>query len=169
MTWATVEQRRKYQREYQREYRRKHRDENRDEINRRRREKRHAAGDVFRAEQRAYYAKNKDRINAYNRAYYAEHKQQIQKQQAKTRHRNKTTNIARTLKNRREKYGNAHHQVLRAIERGEITKQPCEICGATETQAHHDDYNEPLVVRWLCDTCHKEWHKNNTPKYIKKV
>lgn len=164
--------REKHREEYNaraRTHNKKYREKHRDEINRRVREKRHASGDAFRAKQRAYYAENKDRINAYDRAYYAEHKQHIQERQAETRRRNRATNNARVLKNRREKYGNAHHQVLRAIERGEIIKQPCEKCGATETQAHHDDYNKPLDVRWLCDACHKEWHRNNTPKYIKKV
>jgi hypothetical protein len=24
--------------------------------------------------------------------------------------------------------------------------------------AHHDNYHEPLNVRWLCTRCHKQWH-----------
>ena len=26
------------------------------------------------------------------------------------------------------------------------------------TIAHHDDYNRPLTVRWLCKTHHGLWH-----------
>ena len=50
-----------------------------------------------------------------------------------------------------------------AIRDGKITKQPCENCGAEPAQAHHDDYNKPLAVRWLCQTCHTKWHRDNKP------
>lgn len=151
-------------RAYQRAYRQAHKDV----INERVREKRHALGEAFRESRRTYYSENKDRINARARQYYADNKKHIQKLQSETRKRNRAAGNARTMKNRRERYGNAHALVLRAIERGELAKMPCEICGEWETQAHHDDYNKPLSVRWLCDKHHKEWHAKNKPKYITK-
>lgn len=39
-------------------------------------------------------------------------------------------------------------------------RQPCEICGE-KAEAHHDDYNKPLEVRWLCFKHHREWHKTH--------
>lgn len=41
------------------------------------------------------------------------------------------------------------------------TPEPCEACGAQATDRHHDNYNKPLEIRWLCSTCHKLWHKHN--------
>ena len=67
------------------------------------------------------------------------------------------------------------HLVEKAIQKGALVPQDCEKCGAdyefkdgrNAVQAHHDDYNKPIDVRWLCQPCHHEWHKNNTP--IKRV
>jgi hypothetical protein len=59
-----------------------------------------------------------------------------------------------------------------AIQQGVLVrKSVCEECGSTGTfkdgrsaiQAHHDDYNKPLSVRWLCQPCHHEWHKTHRP------
>lgn len=46
----------------------------------------------------------------------------------------------------------------RAINSGKIVRGPCEVCGATKVDAHHDDYGQPLAVRWLCRAHHNEHH-----------
>ncbi len=59
--------------------------------------------------------------------------------------------------------------VEKAIIKGILIPQPCEICGENPVfkdgrrgvQAHHDDYNKPLQIRWLCQNHHHEWHKDN--------
>jgi len=53
----------------------------------------------------------------------------------------------------------AHGWVWRALRDGRLVRQPCEVCGATEVQAHHDDYEKPLEVRWLCRAHHMELHR----------
>lgn len=53
--------------------------------------------------------------------------------------------------------------VNNAIRDGKLTRHPCEVCGEQKAQAHHDDYSNPLDVRWLCATHHAEWHKHNEP------
>lgn len=62
------------------------------------------------------------------------------------------------------------HIVEKAIKKG-ILIQPvkCLKCNNTQEfidgrngiQAHHNDYDKPLDVTWLCQKCHHEWHKNN--------
>ena len=56
--------------------------------------------------------------------------------------------ISRSAKQR------ANSLVAKALKEGEIKKLPCEICGAIKVVAHHDDYNKPLDILWLCHTHH---------------
>lgn len=53
----------------------------------------------------------------------------------------------------------AHQAVAYAIQTGKLVRQPCERCGTTQNVvAHHEDYNKPLDVLWLCKYHHKERH-----------
>jgi len=65
--------------------------------------------------------------------------------------------IAKYRKQNPDKY-RAHNSVNNAIKSGRITKGDCEKCGRKDTHGHHDDYNRPLEVRWLCPPCHAEEH-----------
>lgn len=68
--------------------------------------------------------------------------------------------------------GKAHDKMEKAVLRGKLINPGiCSACkngdrfkdGRTSVQGHHDDYNAPLKVRWLCQGCHHEWHKHNRP------
>ena len=67
----------------------------------------------------------------------------------------------------------AQNMVEYAVRKGLIEKRSiCEQCGRqgifkdgrTDIQSHHDDYNKPLDVKWLCQKCHHAWHKKNRAK-----
>lgn len=45
------------------------------------------------------------------------------------------------------------------IHRGTLAREPCEKCGAEFAEAHHLDYANPRVVRWLCPPCHRLEHR----------
>ena len=51
----------------------------------------------------------------------------------------------------------------RALKKGTIKKKSCEKCGDKNTVAHHDDYEKPLEVRWLCEPHHYEHHHGRLP------
>lgn len=52
----------------------------------------------------------------------------------------------------------AHDAVQSALYRGALTRPSCcSACGGVgqPPSAHHDDYSQPLAVRWLCRPCHR--------------
>jgi hypothetical protein len=53
----------------------------------------------------------------------------------------------------------AHNAVLRAIKAEKLVRLPCVRCGEKKSVAHHEDYDKPLDVVWLCQPCHKQRHK----------
>lgn len=50
--------------------------------------------------------------------------------------------------------------VTQARKRGSLVPaSACSQCGSVgRMHAHHDDYAEPLAVRWLCCRCHRRYH-----------
>lgn len=61
-------------------------------------------------------------------------------------------------RNNRQK-ARCHYIVHRAILKGELVRQPCQVCGATDgVQGHHEDYSRPLDVWWLCPLHHVKRH-----------
>lgn len=77
----------------------------------------------------------------------------------------------RSAKAARERYPEkqaARKAVRRALDLGTLTiPAACEVCravpspdrrGGRTLHAHHDDYEQPLSVRWLCRACHVVAH-----------
>jgi len=59
----------------------------------------------------------------------------------------------------------AKNMVGNAIRDGRMRKETkCSECASEyRVEAHHDDYDFPLSVRWLCASCHKQWHGEHGP------
>lgn len=55
----------------------------------------------------------------------------------------------------------ARELVTREVNAGRMfNPRVCSNCSGTErVEAHHDDYEFPLEVRWLCRWCHRAWHR----------
>lgn len=73
------------------------------------------------------------------------------------------TAVTRRLRKLHPRKARAQAIVSRALRDGSLVPKPCEQCSVPETFAHHDDYAEPLTVRWLCGVHHAAWHKLNGP------
>ena len=92
--------------------------------------------------------KNLERIREYDR------------ERGKLPHRIKLrVEITRAWRDEDERRSRAHLSVSRAIRNGSLLRLPCIRCGEKKSVAHHEDYDKPLEVMWLCQPCHKQRHK----------
>lgn len=85
--------------------------------------------------------KNRKRLADYARAYY-------QDENEKNKHKIRT-------------------KTYRNIKKGLLKKCPCAVCGSTEVEAHHINYDDELssyCVIWLCMDCHKRLHHDAKTK-----
>ncbi|KKK69556.1 hypothetical protein LCGC14_2932860, partial [marine sediment metagenome] len=44
----------------------------------------------------------------------------------------------------------ARHYAQNALRRGELKREACSFCGQEQAEMHHNDYNQPLLIVWLC-------------------
>ncbi len=69
----------------------------------------------------------------------------------------------RRYRNRNEKKYAAHHILQTAVKASILVKPvKCQVC-EKETEknrlaGHHESYDKPLEVLWVCDPCHKRIH-----------
>lgn len=52
----------------------------------------------------------------------------------------------------------AHAAVRQALRNKTLARGRCEVCGSFRVDAHHDDYDRPLDVHWLCRRHHQQRH-----------
>lgn len=52
----------------------------------------------------------------------------------------------------------ARRKVQTEVQAGRILREACAECGRPDSQAHHEDYAQPLAVIWLCSKCHAAKH-----------
>lgn len=79
---------------------------------------------------------------------------------------NKVNNLSET----EQKKARCHSMIAQAIKDGRLQRQPCAKCGRDNAVAHHQDYDKPLEVEWLCRPHHMEAHgrgKGSKPVDIK--
>ena len=102
---------------------------------------------------RTHRAQNLDKVRQYDR--------ERGKRPERIKAGVEITRIWRAEDKRRQK---AHNMVRNAVKTGKLVRQPCCRCGNPKTVAHHEDYDKPLDVMWLCQVCHTQRHKEiNTP------
>lgn len=104
--------------------------------------------DCTRVDVRANRASKREHYRAYDRRRFQED----------TKRRSDQYETSRRMAERHPERKRARSLTRSALKSGRLVKQPCEVCGAVKVEAHHDDYTQPLVVRWLCVDHHNAAH-----------
>ena len=127
------------------------------------------------------YQKNKERILQQQKEYYKENRKKRIKlvrnyrknhpkksreintnNWAKNKHK---INTKRRLRYKIDEYyrikQRAKDKLNAAVRQGKLIRpKECSRCGRfMRIEGHHEDYSKPLVVEWLCRTCHKLQHR----------
>lgn len=103
------------------------------------------------AELKKYRLNHQGQHNAYYRKWYKDHgrKRRADYQEVIQEWERSTPGAQK-----------ARNAIQTAIHNGTIIRpKTCSKCVKTCTpHAHHEDYRKPLDVRWLCASCHKQYH-----------
>ena len=75
------------------------------------------------------------------------------------RHNMRLWRITHKLSPEERTKGNCRSYANVYLKRGILTKKNCELCANTNSEMHHRDYSKPLLVTWLCRTCHLNLHE----------
>jgi len=115
------------------------------------------------AKSKEWYQGNKEHKAAYDLEYYKNNKERVDERSRKYRNDHPEISLE-CLRRARAKFpekDRARHILNYQIEKGEITKScSCIIegCDRTDLHGHHNDYNKPLEVDWVCAKHHHEIH-----------
>lgn len=111
---------------------------------------------------REYYQRNAEACGKKNRGNYRKKAEYRRQQNREYYQRNRDRILDRTrqyaLKNKRIK--SAHSALNMAVAAGKISRPLfCDDCHIScRPDAHHDDYDKPLDVAWVCRRCHNNRH-----------
>jgi hypothetical protein len=68
------------------------------------------------------------------------------------------------LNDEQRKKANVRSLSKHYLQQGLIKWQPCVACGSEESEMHHESYDRPMDVTWLCRPCHLKEHKTPSQK-----
>lgn len=102
-------------------------------------------------------------VRKYSRAYSKSPKGRARdRKRQRTKERRKwNANYRREWRRKNKLKHWCRNKFLGAVLSGKITRQRrCSVCGSgVGMEAHHENYNKPYNVIWLCRKCHKKLHK----------
>ena len=119
--------------------------------------------EAARARRARYRERHPDRVAASNAKYAATEarRESNRRYRAGPTGRAYQEHLRRTMD---EQQRWARAQVSTAVRYGRMVPEACAQCERTDTHAHHHNgYDRPLDVIWLCPKHHKEVHRGEQP------
>lgn len=118
---------------------------------------------------RKYYAKHSGKIRLRVKSYYDANKEELNAKKKVYRDNNasKTKDYSDTYRVENNHKKKAQSKVRIAVKNGTLTKESCVACLVNngmiveEVHGHHQDYDLPLNVIWLCRKHHSEVHRKD--------
>lgn len=117
---------------------------------------------IRKASKDGYTAACKNCLSAYDRSRAnLPHRVEMRSAYQKTEAGKVKSEAAKAAWRTRNQDRRAAHQIANnALRDGRLQRQLCLVCGA-EAEMHHAAYDYPLAVSWLCDSHHKQLHKEH--------
>lgn len=120
----------------------------------------------FKESCRKHYLKNRERKQDFQRNYYWKNRQKItikrKEYNATEKNKENRRKYYQENKEKLKKQNDAHKMVSYAVKLGLIKKpEKCEKCLEIypNLDGHHNDYDKPLEVLWICRKCHRKIEK----------
>lgn len=107
-----------------------------------------------------YFNQCKECRSEYDRAYREKNREALAEKKrirmSTEEGRAKAAHHARLHRKRNPQKVSARVKLEYAVKIGKLERLPCQYCGDPNSQAHHEDYADPLNVLWACRKCHIE-------------
>jgi hypothetical protein len=98
--------------------------------------------------------KNLEKFRAYSKEF-RERTGVIGKRQAAS----KMKEYRRRLTTEETHKMNVRSYTAKLVKSGKLKRMPCERCGSQSAEAHHESYQNPMEVMWLCKLHHAARHR----------
>lgn len=107
--------------------------------------------------QKEYYQKNKEHMDEKNKNWVNKNRERSNAIKSKYKQTEKGRLTAVRTREKNKKHITARNKINYLINSGKIERGACAICGSTkDVDAHHENYDEPYVIIWLCKKHHEE-------------
>jgi hypothetical protein len=118
-----------------------------------------AYGKKWRENNKDWFEKNHDKIKKWARKAYEKQKKETPQKlrDYNNKQRKKMYWADKDGYNRKMSCRRKTIKLLK--DRGCYDNEPCEICDNYKTEIHHQDYNNPFDIIWLCHPHHMQLHK----------